>query len=178
MTKPTWPFKKCATPREFLDALRKALPCKFRVWKASWFVSEGQLRVSIEYSPRVRGKHTNLGLVDILSFGWCRRDAQSVLIRKFPGFAHLDHCNGEHRSCSFSVELAHLPRIAKLAQLRDQLLQQERDAVQKDADLLDLRKQVDALRVCVGKRSDLLLRVHKKAHAADYANVRELEQTR
>jgi len=178
MTKPIWPFKKCATPREFLAALRKALPCKFKVWKANWFITGDDLRVSIEYAPQVRGMSVALNLADVLDPWWCGHAARSVAARNFPGIAHLINRSGGCKSCSFSVALAHLPRIAKLVQLRDRRIQQERDAVQKDTELVNMRKQIDTLRVCVGKRSDMLLRVHRKAHAADYASVRELERTR
>lgn len=175
MSRSIWPFKTCETPDEFLMALRKALPCRFKVWEPRWYLRDDStvLGVNLRYSPLPRGRYDyGVGFSDLITEDtWRRDEAKSMAIRRFPGFKHIRPGSGGSETTSFSVELRYLPKIAKAVALARSLKALERKAPDQDGEVRDLRVQVSTVETKLQGRIAEVLAAHRKKHAADYARV-------
>jgi len=171
-----WPFKKCASPREFLAALRATIPYRFKTWKTTWWIDDDHQQLvftlTVNYVPSRDRDRLPLSIGDVLSADpYGRRNAKSFPVHRFAGYEqlHMTSGNGDndrrYEGC-FRLDLKHLPLVQKIvaerARLRDALTRR----LANDKQLRDLDVKVDALRNAI---SDRIEQVRQEYHAANAA---------
>ncbi len=172
MKQPIWPFRSCATPADLLTALRKALPCKFPKWTASWW-TDGTTRlvVNLRYKPR----HGDLSFIDLASTdNYRRHERRDQRVRRFPGFTHLSWSTAGYGHATFHVALTRLPKIRQLAELRMRLEQARSTDLQRDARVAELDREIDRTQRARAERLERVKQAHDSKHAAEYERIAAL----
>lgn len=178
-------FAKCKSPAEVAEALRRAIPYRFRTWKlVQWWVigasygrpGQPQLALNIEYGPKpgVGPRHWNrtLSLGDVLTPDtWRREEAHQPKLRTFKGIRSVNVSAWSNNQCAVMVPVQYLPKFRQLCRLHARLSEQEERAVRDDTERVDLLEQIDLLNSRLKDREAAVRDEFRAKHIKDIARV-------